>query len=210
MEALVGAAIMIVILAICYPAVRAITGRAQQSNCAEKLHALGSGLIMYANDHDGYLPSATTAEWAYRDTKGIPDGDLADSPAKLRALMKPYVPTDSAWFCPVDPHAKENVLWLGQRHRLTSYLYDPKSTLEETVAWPPHVQLGKSVATLAKGEEVPLISDAMGIPANDSDRQFREEKKPASNHPDGMVNSLRHDLSLSRHSAKFWMELKQP
>ncbi len=208
LEALVGVAIMIVIAAICYPAVRAITGRAQQTNCAEKLHTLGNGFALYATDHDGYLPAATTAEWAYRDVKDIPAGELAASPAKLRDVMKTYVPGDPAWFCPIDPEKGHNVLWLGQRHRLTSYLFNPKSSGSDP-AWPPHMLLGRANPTNAKGEDIPLISDAFGIPSIDSDRRFRGDTKPASNHDDGMVNVIRQDLSLVRHSAKFITSIKE-
>lgn len=193
MEVLVASAIVLVFLAVAYPAARALTGRAQGSACAEKLHTLGSALSMYANDHEGYLPPATTAEWAHRDDKAIPDGELAASPDLLRTVMQPYVASDEAWFCPEDPQRGKNVLWLGQRHRRTSFRFDPKPTGEEP-GWPPKAQLGHG--------DAPLISDAYGIPAKDSDRQFRNDKKPASNHPDGKVNAIRQDLSLMRAPAQ--------
>ena len=125
-EVLVASAIVLAFLAVAYPAVRALTGRAQGSACAEKLHTLGNAFAMYANDHDGYLPPATTAEWAHHDERGVPPEELAASPALLRDAMRAYVPGDGAWFCPEDPQRGENVLWLGQRHLLTSFRFDPK------------------------------------------------------------------------------------
>ncbi len=192
-EALIASAVVIVFLAIGYPAARALTGRAHQSACAERLHTLGAGLALYANDHDGALPAATTAEWAYQSVKDVPADELKGSPALLRELIKPYVPGEEAWFCPLDPHRGEDALWLGQRHRLTGFRYDPRSSGEEA-AWPPRSQLGK--------ESGPLLSDAYGVPAKDSDPAFRSVKAPTSNHPDGTVNLLGQDLSLSRKRAK--------
>ncbi len=61
-EVLVASAVVLVFLAVAFPAARALTGRAQGSACAERLHTLGNAFAMYANDHEGYLPPATTAE----------------------------------------------------------------------------------------------------------------------------------------------------
>lgn len=178
-EALVASAVVIVFLAVAYPAARALTGRARGSACAEKLHTLGSALALYANDHDGWLPPAATAA----SVAEAPKEELAASPEALRSIMLPYVANPEAWFCPLDPHKGENLLWLGQRHLVTSYRYSPKSAAGEP-AWPPKAQLGK--------EAGPLLSDAYGL----------DEKKPASNHADGTVNVIGQDLSLKREKAK--------
>ncbi len=58
----------------------------------------------------------------------------------------------------------------------------------------------------ANSEDVPLISDAVGIPRIDSDPTLsNDDQKARSNHPDDMVNAIRHDLSLVRKPAKYWM-----
>lgn len=191
-EALVATAVVLVVLAVGVPAARALTGGARRSACAERLHTLGNALALYANDHDGWLPPATTAEWAHREEKGLAEGELAASPGLLVEAMRPIVPSPEAWFCPLDPHRGEKDLWLGQRHLLTSYRYDPKPAAGEE-GWPPKAQLGKG--------DAPLVSDAFGIPAQDSDRRFQGERSPASNHPNGTVNVIGQDLSLSRRRA---------
>ena len=188
MEVLVATAIVVLVAVVAFPAVRAITGRAQGSACAERLHTLGNALAMYANDNEGWLPPATTVEFG----KDAPAAELAASPGLLRELAKPYGMNEEAWFCPVDPHRGENVLWLGQRHRLTGFRVNPKPS-GGGPAWPPRAQLGK--------EDGPLASDAYGVPARDSDRQFRDVAKPTSNHESGVVNVVGHDLSLSRRRA---------
>ena len=151
-EVLVASAIVLVFLAV---GSTRRHGRywagARRSACAERLHTLGAGLALYANDHDGWLPPATTVEWAYPKASAA---DLAASPALLRALVRPYVPKDEEWFCPLDPQQGRNVLWLGQRHLVSSYAFAPPLTEES--AWPPKMQLGKV--------DVPLLSDAAGIP----------------------------------------------
>lgn len=188
-----ASAVVIVFLVCAYPAARALTGRASDQACAEKLHTLGTALALYAGDHDGWLPDATTVEAAY---PGAPPAELAASPQALRELMKPYVGSEAAWFCPLDPHAREDVLWLGQRHRLSSYAFAPAPT--EGTPWPPKAQLGHGIAT--------LLTDATGVPAKDSGGQFRDEGEPTTNHPDGIVNVLAQDMSLSRHTARSWLK----
>ncbi len=197
-EVLVGLAIVVTLVLVCFGAVRKMVGRAEGSACAERLHTLGAAMAMYANDHDGYLPAATTAEFAYREAKEVPEGELAASPAALRAAMKTYVPSDKAWFCPVDPEAGQDVLWLGQRHLLTSFAFASPGE-GERLAWPPKSQLGREGGA-------PLLSDAFGVPSKDSDRRFAGQKGARSNHPDGMVNAIGHDLSLSRRPARAWVE----
>ena len=139
------------------------------------------GLTLYANAHEGWLPPATTVDWAYA---GALAEELAASPALLQSLLRPYVARREAWLCPVDPHARENVRWLGQRHALTSYTFAPASA--EGTRWPPKAQLGRGGAA--------LLTDAVGVPSKDSDRRFAEEREPTTNHPDGMVNVLAQDL----------------
>ena len=113
--------------------------------------------------------------------------------------MRPYLASDAAWFCPLDPHARENVLWLGQRHRLSSYAFAPAPA--ENTVWPPKAQLGHT--------DTPLLTDAAGIPAKDSDRRFQNDRGVATNHPNGVVNVLAQDMSLSRHRATAWVGVRR-
>ncbi len=194
-EVLVASAIVIVFLIVGFPAAQALTRRAEGSACAERLHTLGVGLTLYANDHEGWLPPATTVEWAY---PSAPADELAASPALLQTLLRPYVASRDAWFCPVDPHARENVRWLGQRHGVTSYAFAP--AVAEGTPWPPKAQLGHGGAA--------LLTDAVGVPSKDSARRFADKREPTTNHPDGIVNVLAQDLSLSRHSAGAWLKAR--
>lgn len=207
-EILTVVAIIAVLAGILFPVTIAVRRRAEHTACAENLHQLGLAVTMYANDHDGWVPPATTDEHQYAHmAKGGPSlADLQASPAVLRRAMKPYVPSTAVWFCPVDPHARENVLWLAQRHRETSYFFYPNMP-GELLAWPPKMQIGRDAAPNKppQAEDVPLFCDAAGLPWIDSDPLYPDVQEATSNHPDHMVNAIRHDLSLSRLPAKEWV-----
>lgn len=204
-EILTAVAIISVLAAVIFPVVNGVRGRAKHTACAENLHQLGAALMIYANDHEGWLPPATTEEFLHSKIPNISLTEVKRSPEVLRTAMALYVKNSEIWFCPADPQARKDILWLGQRHLVSSYRFDPM-TLGQPLAWPPAMQIGRDpIANSPKmSEDVPLLSDAVGLPSTDSDPLFRGDEGVASNHSDGLVNAVRHDLSLSRISAKRW------
>ena len=141
-EILTVVAILAALAGIAFPVFGAVRRRVQHATCAENLHQLGIAVTIYANDHEGWVPPATTAEDAWAHVPGVSLADVKSSPLGLRTAMAPYVKNDAVWFCPADARARQDVLWLGQRHLLTSYLFDPKSP-GELPRWPPRMTLGR-------------------------------------------------------------------
>lgn len=205
-ELLTVVGIVAVLTGIAIPTFNAVRGRARHASCAENLHQLGAGLTLYANDHEGWLPPATTEEFVWSKVPGVAPEALAASPKVLRVATEPYLKGDSLWFCPADPQSHRNDLWLGQRHLLTSYRFDPKAP-GQLSSWPPRMQLMRDPIpnSLKMERDVPLLCDAVGLPSTDSDPRFRETDEARSNHPDALVNAVGHDLSLSRVPAKAWV-----
>lgn len=81
------------------------------------------------------------------------------------------------------------------------------NTPGELPAWPPKMQIGRDASPNKppKAEDVPLFCDAAGLPWIDSDPLYPDVQEATSNHPDHLVNAIRHDLSLSRLTAKEWL-----
>ena len=204
-EILTVVAIVAVLAGIAFPVYAAVRRRAGHSLCAENLHGLGLAITLYADDHEGWVPPATTAEFEYAPPKFDPS-EIRASPEVLRRAIDPYVKSDAVWFCPADAKAHQDVLWLGQRHLRTSYFFSPR-TPGELLRWPPRMRLGRDPLPNqpAGAEDVPLLCDAAGLPWIDSDPTFDSEGKAVSNHPDHLVNAIRHDLSLSRLPAREWL-----
>lgn len=206
LEILAVIAIIAVIAGIAFPVFGAVKRRAQHTACAERLHQLGTATVLYANDHDGWVPPATTAETVYEHVPGIDMADVKASPAVLRDALRSYVKSDEIWFCPADPQARKNVRWLAQRHLLSSYFFYPV-TPGQLIVWPPKMMLGRDSNPNKKpsDEDIPLWCDAAGVPTHDSDPPLNQDEGARSNHPDSLVNAIQHDLSLSRKPARYWM-----
>jgi prepilin-type N-terminal cleavage/methylation domain-containing protein len=203
-ELLVVVAILALLAGIAFPVFGAARRRGAHAACAENLRQLGVALTLYANDHEGWVPPATTVVGYFLGSGRAPDPEIEAMPSVMRAAMSPYVKSDALWFCPADRWKGTDAMRLSQRHRLTSYWFVPM-TEGDRKAWPPRMQLGKQVFAVSEQDEaVPLLMDAVGSPQADPDSQFPDDYCARSNHPDDLVNALRHDLSLSRRGAKYW------
>ena len=204
LEVLLVISILALLAGVLFPVMRIAQNQAKHTVCADNLHQLGLAEHLYANDHDGWVPPATTAANGGLVSFDASPEVVAASPGVLRTALAPYVKADGVWFCPTDPQAHKDVLWLGMRHLLTSYWIYPVTDGKLGRQWPPRMQLMGNESESAKG--VPLICDATGIPDIDSDPQFRtNDQRALSNHPDQMVNIVRQDLHLERKPASVMM-----
>lgn len=89
---MIVAAVMIAILAMVFWTLKGIPARRGQlrdASCVSNLYQIGHGVLMYAHDHDGYLPQANH----------LPSRDGGPS---LRDAIGSYSPPASYYRCPSD------------------------------------------------------------------------------------------------------------
>ena len=68
LELLVSVAVVAVLAALVFPAVKGTMENAQSAGCVSNLRQIGSALIAFAGDHEGYLPRTV-----YFDSDGYPN-----------------------------------------------------------------------------------------------------------------------------------------
>jgi competence protein ComGC len=82
-ELLVGIVILAVLLGLMIPSLTGARAQARSVACLSNLHQLGLAFELYAENHDGFLPSDQQAMmWDY--------------------LLRPYVPKQQSYQCPAD------------------------------------------------------------------------------------------------------------
>jgi prepilin-type N-terminal cleavage/methylation domain-containing protein len=89
-ELLVVIAIIAILAAILFPVFARAREKARQITCISNLKQLGTGVAMYTQDYDEYLPNNFAGK---RDT--MLWNDLSGS-----GLMDPYLKNKQVWFCP--------------------------------------------------------------------------------------------------------------
>lgn len=110
-ELLVVIAIIGLLAALLVPALSSSKVKARQTGCLSNMRQLGLGMIMYADDFQGYLP---------RTTHG---GTATDSWVNT---LKPYVGnTDKIRLCTSDPRANERLTNNGTSYIINEFLAVP-------------------------------------------------------------------------------------
>jgi prepilin-type N-terminal cleavage/methylation domain-containing protein len=104
-ELLVVIAILALLAALLFPVFAAVRERGRTAYCSNNLKQIGTGLLLYVDDWDGYLP--------------IMNGNLPD-------FVNPYLQKkgEGVWLCPSDPFLElpEQTQRLGlQKDRYSSY-----------------------------------------------------------------------------------------
>jgi prepilin-type N-terminal cleavage/methylation domain-containing protein/prepilin-type processing-associated H-X9-DG protein len=136
-ELLVVIAIIALLLAILMPALGKAKDHAKKITCATNLKSLSLGVIMYADDYDGWMPSSTNTwsggvGWTGR-TLGLP---IQDQIANLeKSQLWPYMETTKAWRCPTEPdkdllttYAMSGQCWGAYKQPDNSVHYDTGTT----------------------------------------------------------------------------------
>ena len=93
-ELLVVIAIIAILAALLLPALNTARERARSIVCGNNLKQIGSGLLMYANDWDGFPPLAYF----------VTDADPDDIVKKWPVETFPYVPQENVYHCPSWKH----------------------------------------------------------------------------------------------------------
>lgn len=163
--------------------------------CERNVKLLGTGIVMYAYDHDGYVPPYTNLESDLAKKQlGHAVPTSSDEPQRLREVLRIYT-DDPIWFCPADPVKKQDHYYLGIRHQYTSYAFP---AFKDKNGEPMKLN------DIPVNEHFGLVWDAAGDKSScEPGLWFAGGRAYASNHPDGYVNFVLADLSVHHLSAQW-------
>ena len=165
-ELLVVVAIIALLLSILVPSLQNARAMALRATCATNLHGLGIGVIMYANDNEGWPPCADENTWVAFD-KGYPahGWNRHDRPMTpggggrnyghityfVEAITPDYIETGKVWYCPAaegrtstyeDDWPKLGLVGNWRNHFRQSYCFEPWMRKLETPARGVFANLG--------------------------------------------------------------------
>jgi prepilin-type N-terminal cleavage/methylation domain-containing protein len=102
-ELLVVIAIIAILAAILFPVFAQARENARKTACLSNLKQLGTGIMMYTQDYDDYLPNNLDGTIAGKKDTNL-WYDLSGS-----GMVDPYLKNKQVWFCPSDkPHTYKN------------------------------------------------------------------------------------------------------
>ncbi len=164
-ELLVAIMIIGVLTGLILTGVHRVRERARQTACLSSLRQLGKAFLMYAQDHDGFLPpyrnwpiqawgdGVTPPElpWLKGCSWGGERGTFY-APHLLFASVNPYLQSIEVWFCPSDPYAGVETFYWCIFHKYTSYNFQIKRpiNLRDTGYYGKHRYVEPSVFCLAE------------------------------------------------------------
>ncbi len=102
-ELLVVVAIIAILAGMLLPALSRARAAGKRANCLSNERQIVTGLLMFADDHDGRMPCAFFNN--YEEAFG------ADVPAQWKAILRPYVRTPNVFLCLADPDREYKTVW---------------------------------------------------------------------------------------------------
>jgi prepilin-type N-terminal cleavage/methylation domain-containing protein/prepilin-type processing-associated H-X9-DG protein len=136
-ELLVVVAVIAILAAILFPMFGQSRERARAASCQSNMMQISKALLMYAQDHDDYMPSRLP------NVPPVNGGTMAYIPYSIQVM--PYIKSDHVWKCPSDDVPRKNAeVWDGKydsvkgRKMPLSYGYvGPIDTAEGHAKRPP-------------------------------------------------------------------------
>jgi prepilin-type N-terminal cleavage/methylation domain-containing protein/prepilin-type processing-associated H-X9-DG protein len=101
-ELLVVIAIIAILAAMLLPALNEARNTAKRISCVNQLKQIGSGLTMYGNDFDSYIPG-----WCMSST-------ITGESLRWAGLLVPYTGSPLMWMCPGAPIENSDSLAISQ------------------------------------------------------------------------------------------------
>lgn len=111
-ELLVVLVIIALLAAVAVPVIGHGLAKGRQAKCASNLRQIGTGLLLYAADHNGDFPETTHTEQRER--------------AWIFTLGKYLADTDKVRICPADPHGARRLAEKGTSYVLNSWVFVPR------------------------------------------------------------------------------------
>ncbi len=114
-EVLIVVAIITLLIGLLMPVYNDVRRKARIVPCTSNLKQIGSALLLYASDWNGYAPPFTN----YLPTgKYYPN---AVNPQRMAAAYAPYLKKGDVWFCSQDSFAGKHTPDERFTHEFTSY-----------------------------------------------------------------------------------------
>jgi prepilin-type N-terminal cleavage/methylation domain-containing protein/prepilin-type processing-associated H-X9-DG protein len=140
-ELLVVIAVISILAAMLVPVLSSSKVKARSIGCLSNMRQLGLGMIMYADEHGGYLPLTTHG------------GSSTDSWINT---LKPYVGnTDKLRLCSADPHANKRLTNNG-----TSYIINEFLAVPLVSPFGEEIDKRHTLDSLPRPAETPMLFEA--------------------------------------------------
>ena len=129
-ELLVVIAIIAILAAILFPVFAQAREKARQTVCVSNMKQIGTGMIMYTSDYDGYWPKSDGCSTTPTTNPSSPQPWTCTGSAyalrmnqyKWQAWIMPYIKNVDVFFCPSRADkAKANPLWVSSGEIYNAY-----------------------------------------------------------------------------------------
>lgn len=107
-EILIAVAVLGVLIALTIPVVSGVRHTAHRVQCASNQRQIGGALLLYATEHNGFLPQSSHSASPFSDKRNW-----------MQALRDYIQDIDSVLICPAEPPERQELI---KKHNATSYV----------------------------------------------------------------------------------------